>query len=315
VFANARDKARQISDLSNLKQISLGVIMYTNDYDDTYPIGDVASFWGFPDTTNWVLEIAPYVSGNDVHVFYGPDDVDAGQPAVGQNTSNPSGTHADGIQISYGVNAFDAQNANTYGFDRLGLFSTTNQAGDGQPSAPGPVNAEVDNGAVCKLASVTQPTATIMLSDLQSSDLATIETSANTADSDNYGAGNASGYAWPSLIGCSNAWYWNATVLDPNLSASYNDMNQHSYGVVTSDNFGGTWMIPNPYRPVSVAYPLGVNGLVSAPFSSKSLANFSFADGHAKAMKPAATNPDGLVWNNPGSGNILDPNNEWISNR
>jgi prepilin-type N-terminal cleavage/methylation domain-containing protein/prepilin-type processing-associated H-X9-DG protein len=37
VFAQARAKARQISCLSNTKQISLAVIMYTQDYDETLP--------------------------------------------------------------------------------------------------------------------------------------------------------------------------------------------------------------------------------------------------------------------------------------
>jgi prepilin-type N-terminal cleavage/methylation domain-containing protein/prepilin-type processing-associated H-X9-DG protein len=37
VFAQARDKARQTSCLSNLKQIGLGMMMYTQDYDETYP--------------------------------------------------------------------------------------------------------------------------------------------------------------------------------------------------------------------------------------------------------------------------------------
>jgi prepilin-type N-terminal cleavage/methylation domain-containing protein len=37
VFAQARDKARQTSCLSNLKQIGLGLMMYVQDYDEKYP--------------------------------------------------------------------------------------------------------------------------------------------------------------------------------------------------------------------------------------------------------------------------------------
>ena len=37
VFAKAREKARQASCLSNVKQMSLGVGMYVQDWDDTYP--------------------------------------------------------------------------------------------------------------------------------------------------------------------------------------------------------------------------------------------------------------------------------------
>ena len=34
VFAQARDKARQTTCLSNIKQLSLGVLMYAQDYDE-----------------------------------------------------------------------------------------------------------------------------------------------------------------------------------------------------------------------------------------------------------------------------------------
>lgn len=37
VFAQAREKARQTSCLSNLKQLGLGLAMYTQDYDETMP--------------------------------------------------------------------------------------------------------------------------------------------------------------------------------------------------------------------------------------------------------------------------------------
>ena len=35
VFAQARDKARQTSDLSNIKQITLAALAYIQDYDET----------------------------------------------------------------------------------------------------------------------------------------------------------------------------------------------------------------------------------------------------------------------------------------
>ncbi len=37
VFARAREKARQTSCLSNLKQLGLGMVMYAQDYDETFP--------------------------------------------------------------------------------------------------------------------------------------------------------------------------------------------------------------------------------------------------------------------------------------
>src|SRR5437763_1499907 len=37
VFAQAREAARSISCLSNIKQLSLAVLMYTQDYDEKFP--------------------------------------------------------------------------------------------------------------------------------------------------------------------------------------------------------------------------------------------------------------------------------------
>ncbi len=42
VFARARDKARQAACTSNLKQISLALKQYAQDYDGSYPVGTVA---------------------------------------------------------------------------------------------------------------------------------------------------------------------------------------------------------------------------------------------------------------------------------
>ncbi len=40
VFAQAREKARQIACLSNMKQIGLGIKMYAQDYDELFPMGN-----------------------------------------------------------------------------------------------------------------------------------------------------------------------------------------------------------------------------------------------------------------------------------
>ena len=60
VFARAREKARQASCLSNIKQLSLATLMYAQDYDETLPV----AIGGTPDgsllwTTLELLE--PYV--------------------------------------------------------------------------------------------------------------------------------------------------------------------------------------------------------------------------------------------------------------
>ncbi len=48
VFARAREKARQTSCLSNVKQICLSFMMYAQDYDETMPMGvygDWQTYW------------------------------------------------------------------------------------------------------------------------------------------------------------------------------------------------------------------------------------------------------------------------------
>lgn len=51
VFAQAREKAREITCTSNVKEIGTAVMMYTQDYDETYPIawGLYGPWWGTVD--------------------------------------------------------------------------------------------------------------------------------------------------------------------------------------------------------------------------------------------------------------------------
>jgi prepilin-type N-terminal cleavage/methylation domain-containing protein/prepilin-type processing-associated H-X9-DG protein len=77
VFAQAREKARAISCLSNTKQLATGILMYTQDYDETMP------YWNFSNnadgfggngvfTSWWFNATYPYVK--NVQIFSCPDD-------------------------------------------------------------------------------------------------------------------------------------------------------------------------------------------------------------------------------------------------
>ncbi|MGM0492379.1 MAG: DUF1559 domain-containing protein [Armatimonadota bacterium] len=61
VFARAREKARQTSCLSNVKQLALGAMMYVQDYDETYPPSLCAPVPG----TNPVLTALTSFSAHD----------------------------------------------------------------------------------------------------------------------------------------------------------------------------------------------------------------------------------------------------------
>jgi len=62
VFARAREKARQSSCASNLKQIGLALRMYCQDYDDV----NVRAYYGGPVVLRWHQAIAPYTKNTDV---------------------------------------------------------------------------------------------------------------------------------------------------------------------------------------------------------------------------------------------------------
>jgi prepilin-type N-terminal cleavage/methylation domain-containing protein/prepilin-type processing-associated H-X9-DG protein len=61
VFAQAREKARSASCLSNSKQMGLAVMMYTQDYDESYPQG----YYAGPPEAWWLSLIQPYVKDKD----------------------------------------------------------------------------------------------------------------------------------------------------------------------------------------------------------------------------------------------------------
>ncbi len=81
VFARAREKARQASCLSNLQQLSLGILMYAQDYDETYPHpgyaipgmpqgsqGTNVCWWRFllqPYVKNWQVFLCPSAVAQD----------------------------------------------------------------------------------------------------------------------------------------------------------------------------------------------------------------------------------------------------------
>lgn len=80
VFAQAREKARQATCVSNLKQFDLAILMYAQDYDEAMPLGYHAKFLIGPLTSQLSglpergvhAEIAPYVKNHQA--FHCPDD-------------------------------------------------------------------------------------------------------------------------------------------------------------------------------------------------------------------------------------------------
>ena len=68
VFAKAREKARQASCLSNMKQLGLSFLMYADDYDETVvPVGDPVYHPDAPNVESWSRRMLPYVSTGDMY--------------------------------------------------------------------------------------------------------------------------------------------------------------------------------------------------------------------------------------------------------
>jgi prepilin-type N-terminal cleavage/methylation domain-containing protein/prepilin-type processing-associated H-X9-DG protein len=69
VFAQAREKARTISCLSNIKQTTLGAMMYVQDYDETFPINLYLGNTGSsPCVMTFYQEVAPYQKNAQINV-------------------------------------------------------------------------------------------------------------------------------------------------------------------------------------------------------------------------------------------------------
>jgi prepilin-type N-terminal cleavage/methylation domain-containing protein/prepilin-type processing-associated H-X9-DG protein len=197
VFAQAREKARQASCLSNIKQIALGVMMYVQDYDETYPI-DASSCGtnGWPGTrdpcSKWdpnnrmEAKTAPYIKNTGIFQCtsskVGPVNWDAARGVCNWN--------------AWGFPEFMCQPASkplSYGWNQWIFFSCTCR----QPGIA--------------MAAVPTPASKVMLSDSRHNNLEAGRLAfANSPDHSAVVASNAKTF-WPSVPGEAGK-----AALDPN---------------------------------------------------------------------------------------------------
>lgn len=107
VFAQAREKARQSACTNNLRQIGTGMMMYSQDYDETYPLTQYDS----TDTTyarsnSWRTQIHPYIKNTDVFTCPSNPDVDLNDPTNDRDAPTR-------FLISYNANRFGVINNTT----------------------------------------------------------------------------------------------------------------------------------------------------------------------------------------------------------
>src|SRR5262249_29238845 len=96
VFAQAREKARQASCLSNEKQIGLGILMYAQDFDEVYPYSQryddsVKHPWG----TNWAIVTQPYAKSYDIYRCPSDGSKDCAESWMGVGISYAANIDAD----------------------------------------------------------------------------------------------------------------------------------------------------------------------------------------------------------------------------
>ncbi len=99
VFARAREKARETMCLSNVKEITLGIVMYTNDYDGQYPL-----HYYNPPYTTYALAIWPYIGQASISGWTGSN---FGIFECPSRKINPAWYH--GAYADYGINQLIAR--------------------------------------------------------------------------------------------------------------------------------------------------------------------------------------------------------------
>jgi prepilin-type N-terminal cleavage/methylation domain-containing protein len=257
VFAQAKLAAKKTQALSGVKQVDLALIMYLGDYDDQYPVAFGNSDWTGTDII-W-QKLDPYTKS--IGIFEAPVDSYAGQtPLVGSWA---------GIGVSFAVNSYYAPwccapNWNS-GFPLRGPMGIPNQS------------SWLD-GASLNSSAITQPAGTIAMTQKNGADVEAWNTQ--------YGTANGCGTKSPNCQG-----NWSAFSIMGILGGDPLD------GVNGTEGWGPE-RIPNGkstyYTTIGNGNPqqfeYGINGAVSASYSGQSV--FSYLDGHAKSMVPAATNPD-----------------------
>lgn len=255
VFAQAREKARELTSLSNEKQLGLAFVQYLQDYDQTYPLTELYEFNG----GSWCNEILPYIK--DLDVFTAPED----------SVDIPGGLW--GHSISYSVNGWQgstvlpAGNVSnyTYGVVALGDCWALVNSNSGDCAGSGYING----GAVAVLDSkVQEPAASILLAENFSSDV-------------KYSAG----YGWLGINGSGDFWATNVFLGSQNYGVG--DAGDQGFPINIPNDVGTT-----PGEPWPSGITGGVSAHYSGTARTNSaMAMFCFCDGHVKAMHPADTNP------------------------
>jgi len=238
-----------------MKQLSLAILMYTQDYDETYPIGadsnigDPTALYSFAIGGTWYRHVQPYCKNTGV--FICPSD-------PGGNGFDPA-VNALGPVLSYAANGY----MHAIPGDPMGAWQIYGVIGLGgtsfQPWLHGSTGVSV--------ASVKSPASTVLISE---KDHVWPNASSWLGNLLDWGAGSLfTGQQW---YGCS------PDRIPCNVPGG-------AGAVAACEGRNVT-----PYNPGARYDPNNPNGGVMAVHNE--VANVAFCDGHVKAMRPTLTNPD-----------------------
>jgi prepilin-type N-terminal cleavage/methylation domain-containing protein/prepilin-type processing-associated H-X9-DG protein len=254
VFAQAKLAAKKTSELSETKQMTLASLIYNNDFDDEFVTTAIYDFTLNSDF--WAYRLQPYVKNDGI--FQSPlDEGIAAKYAF--SWSGPGISLASNSLCAVPAYPGFGGNANTATDGVIGLIQYPNAGWGSSWFHSGAVNAT----------SVTQPAATVMFAPHYSRDIQFTSFAFLVYNP---------AYVWPT-----SAFVWDS---DANTTVQYLGLGSN---------------IPDGQRDTSLGtptavYPYGNRGGVSLPTDGPDMeqgtANFSFTDGHSKAMSPVATNPD-----------------------
>jgi prepilin-type N-terminal cleavage/methylation domain-containing protein/prepilin-type processing-associated H-X9-DG protein len=149
VFARARENARRASCQSNLKQIGLGILQYTQDYDEMLPParGVIATNVNAP----WHFLVQPYVKS--VQLFKCPSNTSTA------NSGNVNNTNTNGIPaipVSYTANGA-SPNVSAGNND-----AANNPSNSGTPTTGRPMN----QNSAAALASLDSSATTLLIGEV-----------------------------------------------------------------------------------------------------------------------------------------------------
>ncbi len=145
VFGRVRENSRRASCQSNLKQIGMGILQYTQDYDEQFPSdGTPTPTWNVAGNGSipWSTTVQPYLKSSQVLRCPSFSSAMVENPINAQNPAN--------FQVSYQMNAFLAGVANANGV-------AVNKYLHG-----GGCNVQACTGQAASLNMLTTPTTTIM---------------------------------------------------------------------------------------------------------------------------------------------------------